>query len=88
LVISPSLRLDDIAARHVHHLPRPVRVLLAGVGGTEVRGAALASYLLFEESYTRELVALGMHDTMAKREEVIAFFALGHVGQAARRAGA
>src|SRR5690606_18726791 len=31
LVISPSQSLDDIAARHVHHLPRPVRTLLAAV---------------------------------------------------------
>lgn len=88
LVISPSLRLDEIAARHVQHLPRPVRVLLAGVGGTEVRGAALASYLLFEESYTSELIALGMRDTLAKREEVTSFFALGMDSQDTRRAEA
>lgn len=75
LVIAPSQRLDDIAARHVHHLPRPVRALLAAVGGTELRGAALASYLLFEEGYTRELIALGEGDTLAKRSEVLRFFA-------------
>ena len=52
--------------------------LLRGVGvsgrGTAVRGAALASYLWFEAPYTRELVALGEADTLARRDEVAKFF--------------
>jgi len=74
LVISPSERIDEIASRHVNSLPRPVRVMLGGIGATEVRGAALASYLLFEESFTRELIALGERDTYAMRDQVLAFF--------------
>jgi NTE family protein len=78
LVLAPSQRVDEIAARHVGHLPRPVRALLrgAGVGGSGVhaRGAALASYLLFEAPYTRELMALGEADVQARRDEVLAFF--------------
>ncbi|MEO7493605.1 MAG: patatin-like phospholipase family protein, partial [Massilia sp.] len=74
LVIAPSERLDDIASRHVASLPAPVRVLLSGIGATETRGAALASYLLFESSYTRELIALGQRDTNARKEDVLAFF--------------
>ncbi len=81
LVIAPSERLDDIAARHQSCLPRPVRALLRGVGSTSMtgdqRGAALASYLLFEKPYTRELMALGETDTLARREEVLAFFGWG-----------
>jgi NTE family protein len=75
LVIAPSERLDDIAARHTHDLPGPVRALLAGIGATEARGAALASYLLFEPGYTRELMALGREDTHARRDDVLEFFA-------------
>lgn len=78
LVIAPSQRLDDIAARHLGALPAPVRALLRGVGvsgkGSDARGAALASYLLFEADYTRELMALGLNDTLARREEVLRFF--------------
>jgi NTE family protein len=79
LVIAPSKRLDDIAARHLHSLPAPVRTMLRGVGvggvGAEARGgAALASYLLFEAPYTCELIELGAADTLARRDEVIAFF--------------
>lgn len=74
LIISPSQRLDEIASRHVGNLPRPIRALLGGIGATEVRGAALASYLLFEASYTCELIRLGRDDTFARRADVLAFF--------------
>lgn len=78
LVIAPSQRLDDIAAKHLGELPLPVRTMLRGIGvqgqGEEARGAALASYLLFESAYTRELMALGVGDTMQRRDDVAAFF--------------
>ena len=78
LVIAPSQRLDAVAARHVGDLPTPVRTMLGALGVTsnmaDVRGAALASYLLFEASYTQELMALGRADTLAMRAQVCQFF--------------
>jgi NTE family protein len=81
LVIAPSQRLDDLAAEHQNALPVPVRAMLRGMGvtgkGRDARGAALASYLLFEAPYTRALMALGEADTLARRDEVVAFFGWG-----------
>jgi NTE family protein len=81
LVIAPSQRLDDIAARHLDCLPRAVRTLLRGTGvgsvspgNSKPQGAALASYLLFEAPFTQELMALGVADTLAQRTQVARFF--------------
>ena len=90
-MIAPSERLDDIAAKHLASLPLPIRAMLRGMGvsgrGDDARGAALASYLLFESPYTRELIALGVRDTQARREEVRAFFGWAEADAAAQAGG-
>ncbi|MFM7523975.1 MAG: patatin-like phospholipase family protein [Betaproteobacteria bacterium] len=74
LAITPSKPLDSIASEHIGSLPLPIRTLLSAIGATERRGAALASYLLFESSYTRCLIELGQIDTLHRRDEVLRFF--------------
>ena len=78
LVIAPSRRIDDLAAEHQSSLPAPIRALLRGVGvtgeGQGASGSALTSYLLFEPSFTNELINLGMSDTLARRADVQRFF--------------
>ncbi len=78
LVIAPSRRLDDLAAEHQASLPPPIKALLRSVGvageGKAASGSALTSYLLFEPSFTGELIMLGMADTLARRADVQRFF--------------
>lgn len=75
LVISPSQRLDYLAAQHARALPWPVRALLRGFGAMNRSGGALTSYLLFEPPYTNALIDLGYRDTMAQKDAVARFFA-------------
>jgi NTE family protein len=76
LIISPSERLDRIAAEHAGALPWAIRVLLRGVGAMNRHGGALTSYLLFEKPYTEALIDLGYADTMARSTEVGDFLKL------------
>ncbi|GMV46251.1 MAG: hypothetical protein AMXMBFR66_16490 [Pseudomonadota bacterium] len=80
LVIAPSRRPDEVALEHLEALPLAVRAVLGAVGvraagaAPAASGAALASYVLFESSYTRALLALGEADTLARAGEVRRFF--------------
>ncbi len=77
-VITPSVPLSQIAARHAQELPRVIRVLLQTVGAMRRNGSNLVSYLLFERAYCRELIRLGYSDTMAQKDSLLDF--LGHGG--------
>jgi NTE family protein len=81
LLIAPSQRIDVIAARHAHALPPAVRSLLGepavSEAAADIKGSALASYLLFDAAFTRELMALGRADTLNQRDAVCAFFGWG-----------
>ena len=72
-VMLPSVDLSAIALRHARAMPRSLRTLLRVMGASNGAGAELASYLLFESSYTRELIALGTEDAMRRRDELVAF---------------
>ncbi|MCL4721884.1 MAG: patatin-like phospholipase family protein [Gammaproteobacteria bacterium] len=73
LIMLPSRDIRAIAARHVREMPRSIRVLLRGLGALHKGGSQLLSYLLFESGYTRELIALGYEDALARQVELLDF---------------
>ena len=75
LFISPSLTLERIAARFVHELPPMVRFVLRPTGAMNRSGSNLVSYLLFDKSYTCELMAMGHADAQAQRAEIVPYLA-------------
>ena len=75
LVIAPSVDLRAIAARHLSELPRALRALLRVMGAQNPAASSLASYLMFEAAYTRELIAMGYADAQARKQELLEFIA-------------
>ncbi|MEM7612526.1 MAG: patatin-like phospholipase family protein [Pseudomonadota bacterium] len=70
MVVLPSVDLTKFAVDFVREMPRPVRLLLRGIGGSEGR---LLSFLLFESAYTQALIDQGYRDAMRVGDQLTAF---------------
>ena len=70
LVISPSVDIREIVARHVKRFPRSMRILLSGLGAMTKEGRPLTSYLLFDSNFARDLIELGYNDGYAQRDKL------------------
>jgi len=68
LVIRPSQDLRAVAERHAHRVPASVKTLLRGIGAWG--SGRMASFVLFEAEFCRELMALGYRDGLVAQAEV------------------
>lgn len=75
LLINPSQNLGQLASEYFLQLPMPVRTLLRLTGIRQHSDSSLASYLLFEQQYTRRLIQLGYEDAQNQMETIMQFLA-------------
>ncbi len=73
MVIVPSKDIRAIAYKHRREMPLPVRGLLRGIGGRNRGENPLLSFLLFEQAYTEELIALGYSDAQSVKDQLLDF---------------
>jgi NTE family protein len=71
--ISPSTSLETLARDYANRLPPALRRAFGGSRAAGGGGAGLASYLLFDGDFCRELVELGRRDAAAQIDEITAF---------------
>lgn len=74
LEISPSQEIDDIASKYLDGLPLLLRNLIGATMIGNKTGASLASYLLFDHRFCRDLISLGYRDAQTQAREIDAFF--------------
>lgn len=82
LLIRPSRDLSCVGKKEFQHFPFTVRYLLKGLGVKNEKGWDLLSYLSFDQVYAAALLDLGYADALAKREEIVHFFAVSEQGLA------
>lgn len=73
LLINPSQNFSQIASEHYLSLPLAVRTILRLTGTRQHSQSSLPSYLLFEQSYTRRLIELGMEDANQQMPQILKF---------------
>ena len=73
LHLRPSVDIAKIAQADYHAMPKLLRYLL-NILGAQSHSGDLLSFLLFENTFTQDLITLGYHDTMQSADKVIKFF--------------
>ena len=74
LEVSPSQPIFEIARKHLGKLPALIRRVMGRNLQSGEGGISLASYLMFDKDFCRELIRLGYADAQRKASAVEAFF--------------
>jgi NTE family protein len=75
-LVTPSVDLRQVAARHARRFPMPVRRLLRGIGAFG-DASPLPSYLLFDGAFCRALMDLGYADAQRQKAAIMAVLTAG-----------
>jgi NTE family protein len=73
LCIQPSFDFDKLAEKHIENMPFGMRRILKMTGASD-DGGSLASYLMFDGNFCRELISNGYKDAMEQQELIEDFF--------------
>ena len=73
LLINPSQNFNQIASEHFLSLPLAIRTMFRLMGIGQHSDSSLASYLLFEQEYTRRLIEIGYQDGLHQLDSIINF---------------
>ena len=74
LEISPSEPINEIAMKYVDAMPLVLRRLTGASDATAFSGANLASFLLFDKRFCRDLIKLGYRDGQSHARQIERFF--------------
>ncbi|HEY9119228.1 MAG TPA: patatin-like phospholipase family protein [Marinobacter sp.] len=75
LEISPSEPVNDIAMKYVDTMPLVLRRLTGASDSAPFSSANLASFLLFDKRFCRDLIKLGYRDGQSHARQIERFFA-------------
>jgi NTE family protein len=73
LCIQPSFDFDLLAEKHIENMPFGMRKILKMTGAND-GGGSLASYIMFDGNFCRELISNGYKDAMDQKELIENFF--------------
>nr|MDQ3726555.1 patatin [Actinomycetota bacterium] len=73
LVLRPSVDLGKLAGDYEKYLPRKMKLVVRALGAKETESPDFISMLMFEPTFTRHIIDLGMADVGARLAEIRAF---------------
>lgn len=74
-ILRPSKDVGLMAMKKIKNFPAMINYLIGSLGSVN-ESSELASYILFDSSFTKELLELGYNDTYAQKEQLMQFLEL------------